>query len=305
MGNLFGIRKAVKGISQASQDVLNKISREVTETRILLTEVTNKTLQRIDEELTQTRVFLTEKAWPEVNRTMTQFRGTLDQADKFFVTSTSTVKVLALLSALCAAYMIHKMISERQHVQWWQRRRVSNFTIIINAFLDILLCLCLVLAFTLVLQLLKEHFNILWPRSIPIILLIPSLTTLAVLFQHLVAILKALFTFLRLIPYVIIEYPVNKGLDPVTKGAGYMRAVPLLQILSYIILYPLIVYGAFLLAQYLIESEKSILKSMLIIYVVFYGSTLLISITYSYIISPLIRCIWAYWARRNLERKNQ
>ena len=202
--------------------------------------------------------------------------------------------------------MTHKIISERRRtVQWHNRRRVNTFTTIVNLFLDVMLCLCLVLAFALVLQLLKEHFNSLWPRSIPFIILIPSLTTLGVISQHLTATVKAIFSILRLIPYITIKYPVNKGLDPVTKGSGYMRTVPFLQVLSYLILYPLISYGAFSLTQYLLQSEESILKSMLIIYIAFYASALLISITYTHVVSPFIRCIWANWARRNLEQKNK
>ena len=106
MGNLFGIKKAVKGISEKTQDMLIRISREVTETRVLLAEVTNKTLHRIDEELTQTREFLTKEVWPEVNKTMLQFRGVLDQTDRLLVTSTFTIKVLAFTvdSPVCSLY---------------------------------------------------------------------------------------------------------------------------------------------------------------------------------------------------------
>ena len=333
MGNLFGIKKAVTGISEKSQELLTTISKEVTETRILLTEITNKTLQRIDEELTEARVFLTEKAWPEVNKTMAQFRDVMDQTDEFLVTSTFAVKALALLIALCAVYMTHRIISERKYVQRWQSRgkvNTSSFTMIVDAFLNIMLCLCIALAFVLLLQLLKikKIINTLWlyciemfpnwefhtklisdtvcsytPRSILLVIIIPSLTTLVVLFRHLVAILKATCTLLM---HILIVYPFNRFLDPVIRGLGYLKTLPFLQILNWTILYvPILYSGAWIL--FLLQSEKSILtcNSILIMYMYAYASALLISILYTHITSPVIRYIWAYRARRNLEQKNQ
>ena len=308
MGNIFGIGDAVKGMTKATKATLTSISKEVTETRLLLTEVTNKTLQRIDEELTQTRVFLTEKAWPEVNKTMSRFRGVLDSTDTFLATSTFTVKVVALLIALCATYVVHKLRSERMSFQRWQRRQINAFTAVVNTFLDIMFCLCIVLSFVLVLQLLKEHFNVMWPHSIPFIILIPSLTTLAILFQHLKAIFKVIFTLLRLILYVIIEYPIIKAVDPVTTGgsrSGYMMTVPFLQIVIYIIIYGLIPFVAWVLTVdiLLVQWETSILKFLLILYVVCYASAMLVSATNSLLISMIIRPLWAFQARRNLEMR--
>ena len=48
------------------------------------------------------RVFLTETAWPEVNKTIASLR---DSANVLLVSSSFTVKVLALFLALCAAYI--------------------------------------------------------------------------------------------------------------------------------------------------------------------------------------------------------
>ena len=41
------------------------------------------TLQTISQEIKQMRVFFTETAWPEVNKTLVHFRGTLDHANVF------------------------------------------------------------------------------------------------------------------------------------------------------------------------------------------------------------------------------
>lgn len=304
MGNLFGIRRAVKRISESTSDVMARMSKEITEIRTQLMETTSKTLQRINEELTQTRQFLTEKAWPEVNKTLTQIRGVTERADEFLVTSTFTAKVLSLFIALCAVYIIHRIISERRYDQRRQNRRVSSITTIINAFFDIMFCLCLALAFLLVLQLFKEHLNIIWPHSIPIVILIPSLSTLVFLFQHLMGIMKGTLTLLMHIHYVAIEYPIRMSTDPVSKGTGYWRTLPFLQIID-IILYPSILYGACSLTEHFWKSQESTLKRMLTAYLVFYGAALLIAIIYNVIVFPLIRSLWACRVKRNLERKNK
>ena len=304
MGNLFGIKRAVKRISESTSDVLTRLSKETTEIRTLLTETTNKTLQRIDEELTQARQFLTEKAWPEVNKTMTQIRGVTERADEFLVTSTFLAKAISLLVVLYAVYVTHSIISERRYSQRLQIRRVSSITTIVNTCFDIMFCLCLALAFSLVLQLLKEYLNIIWPHSISFIILIPSLSTLVFLLQHLMGILKGTFTLLMYIHYVAIEYPIRKSTDPVSKGNGYWRILPFLQIID-IILYPSILYGACSLTEYMWKSQESTLKRILTTYLVFYGAALLIGIIYNLIVFPFIRCLWACRAKRNLERKNK
>lgn len=331
MGNLFGIKSAVGGMSRATQDALAHISREVTETRTILTKITNTALQRIDEELIHMREFLTNKAWPEVDRTMTQFRGVLDQASEFLVTGSFAVKVLALLFALCAAYMIHKMISERK--RWQSGKKVSSCATIVNAFLNIMLWLCFGLSFLLVVQLLKAQLNTMWPHfsenlvslgsntitklvacfhhyvklwscSVPLntknVIAVLALVAVTCIFLNPLATLKTVF-------YWVIEYPFARGLDPVIIGSGYMTTLPLktLQIISCIVLYPPVLYAACSFIQFFQQSEESILKFWLSTYVVVYGSALLISAVYRCAFSPVIRCFWAIWAKSNLERKKQ
>lgn len=266
------------------------------------------TLRTLSKEMTQMRVFLTQTAWPEVNKTMIHFRRVLDRADVFLVTSTFAVKVLALLFALCAAYVTHKLISGRTYTPRWQRRRNSLTAAIENTILQTVYCLCLVLAVVLALQLVRDLFDVSWPRSIPFVILIPSLTTLAILYQHLMVTVKAILTLLRFIPYVIIEVPINMGLDPVAKGSCYMQTVPPLQFgicVIYLVLYSFVPYGAYSLMVYLTQSEESILKCMLIGYGVFYVATAVMYVIGVFIISQLIRPIWAFIARRNLERNRQ
>lgn len=71
------------------------------------------TLQAVSQEIKQMREFLTEKAWPDVNRTLVHVQEVLDRANVFLDTSTFTVKVLALLLFLCAAFVTHKLASGR------------------------------------------------------------------------------------------------------------------------------------------------------------------------------------------------
>jgi len=249
-------------------------------------------LDTISKEVTQVRVFLTNTAWPEVNKTLIRFRGVLDSADVFLVTSTFTVKVLALFLILCAAYMTHKLMSARAFI----RRTIEN------TLLQILYSLCMVVALVLVLQLVKDLFHLSWPNSVPFVFLIPSLTTLAILYQHFVVTVKAILVLLRFIPYVIIEIPINMGLDPVKKGSKYMMNIPLQLVMCviYFILYLIVPYGAGMLLIYLISSEQSILRSLLIGYGIFYVATLLIGMMGAALLSSLIRPVWAFLVRRNI-----
>lgn len=263
------------------------------------------TLDTISREVTQMRVFLTDTAWPEVNRTMVDLRKVLNKADVFLVTSTFTAKVLAMLLALCAAYVTHKLTSARFDVSWRRRRNKRNkmAEIIEDTVLQVLYFLCLTMALVLVIELVGDLFNMTWPHSIPIIFLVPSLTTMAVLYHHLTAVVMSIVTLLKFIPYVTIEYPLNKAWDPVKRGYGYYESAILpLQLgmcIIYLLLYSAIPYVAFLLTVYLLQSEKSILRRLLIGYGAFYVASLVISEVSALIISSVIRPIWVYRVRRN------
>lgn len=261
------------------------------------------TLQAISQEVKQMRVFLTETAWPDVNRTLIHFREVLDRANVFLDTSTFTVKVLALLLFLCAAFVTHKLASGRHRWQLRGRNHSSVAETIENTILQLIYCLCLVSSLVLMLQLLKELVNISQLNTFPIVVLIPSLTTLAILYQH----LKAFLVLLRYIPYLVVELPIAKGMDPVTKGSGYMRTILPLQLLMciiYLILYSFIPLGAYWILDYLWQSEKSTLKCILLAYCVFYATTIVLSLAGAFIISQLIRPVWAFQARRNPRRNH-
>jgi hypothetical protein len=260
------------------------------------------TLQTISQEIKQMRMFLTETAWPEVNKTLVHFQRVLDRANVFFDVSTFTVKVLALLLFVCTAFVTHKLMSERNPpASKWQlrRRNHNNLTKTIeNTVLEVIYCLCVVSSLVLMLQLLKELVNIALLNSFPIIILVPSLTTQAILYQH----LKAFLELLRYIPYFVVELPIAKGMDPVTKGSGYMGTILPLQLIMCIIyftLYLFIPYGAYLILDYLWQSQKSIFVCILLAYVMFYAATIALSLIGTFIISQLVRPLWAFQAKGN------
>ena len=259
------------------------------------------TLDTISREVTHLRVFLTDTAWPEVNKTIVDVRKVLDRADVFLVTSTFTTKVLGLLLALCAAYVTHKLTSARFAVSRWQRKKTNKMAETIeDTILQIMYCLCLTLAFVLVLQLVGDLFNMTWPHSIPIVFLVPSLTTMAVLYHHLTVVVMSIVTLLKFIPYVTIEYPISKARDPITRVSGYMNAVLPLRLgicVIYLVLYSAISYVAYLLIVYLLQSEKSNLRCLLIVYGVFYAASLVICDLSALVISIAIRPFWAYRVR--------
>ena len=250
------------------------------------------------------RIFFTETAWPEFNKTLIHVQRVLDSADVLLVTSTFTVKVLALLLFLCAAFATHKLMSGRNFASQWQRRRNYDLTATIeNTVLQLIYCLCLASSLVLILQLVRELINISQLNSFPIVIFIPSLTILTILYQH----LKAFLVLLSYIPYIIIEVPIAKGMDPVTKGSGYMRTILPLQLVmcvTYLILYAFIPYSAYWILIYLCQSEESVLKCILFAYIVIYAATIAISLIGSLLIEQLIRPIWAFQARRNLQRNH-
>jgi len=256
-------------------------------------------LHVISREVTEMRMFFTDTAWPEFNKTLVH-------ANHFLVMSTFTVKVLALLVFICAAFGTHKLISGRNSAPQWKSRKNFNTynsfpATIENTILQVIYYLCLISSLVLILQLVKELFNISQLNSFPIVVLIPSLTTLGIVYQH----FKALLTLLRYIPYIIIELPISMSMEPMTKGSGYMSTILPLQLLMcsiYLILYSFIPYGAYWILVYVWGSEKSLLKCILFAYGVFYAATIALSVIGALIISQLIRPVWAFQARRNLQR---
>ena len=155
----LGVGLAGVGIFKGSTDV-GKSARNVGR-------AAEDTLRNINKEVAQMRLFVTETTWPEVNKNLIQARSVLDRADMFLVAITYTVKVIALLGALCAAYMTHKLISGRFHVPHyaWQQRespQINVATAVEGFILQIVYYLCLTMAFVLVLQLVKGLFNIAW-----------------------------------------------------------------------------------------------------------------------------------------------
>lgn len=258
-----------------------------------------ETLQTISREVTAMRMFFTETAWPEFNKTLIRVQGVLVRADTFFVTST-------LLVFLCATFVTHKLISGRNFTSQWQKRGnyINSFaTTIESIILQVIYYLCLASSLVLLLQLVRELVNTSQLNSFPVVVLIPSLTTLAILYQY----LKAFLTLLRYIPYIIIELPISMSMEPVTKGSGYMKTILPLQLLMciiYLILYSFIPYGAYWILVYVWASEKSVLKCILFAYGVFYAATITLSVIGAVIISYLIRPVWAFQARRNLQRNN-
>ena len=114
---------------------------------------------------------------------------------------------------------------------------------------------------------------------------------------------KALFTLLWFSPYVIIMAPIEMGLDPVTKGTGYMETILPLQLgmcTIYFLLYSFVPYAAYLLLTYILRSDEPILKCIVVGYLVFYAAAVVISVLSTLIISSLIRPLWALQARRNM-----
>ena len=283
-----------------------------------------QTLKKISSEVTEIRVFITSTVWPEVNKTMADVRKVLDSANVLLVSSNFTVKVLALLLAICAAYMTSKLITSRNFTLRRQRGKRNNVSSAIeNLILAVLYWLCIGLALGLVLHLanellniflpdmkrrIKELLNIWWPDSIPRIVII-FILSLAFLYEKLIITVQAFLMLVRLILYIVIEVPINMGLDPVKKGSRYMEMIngplQLIMCFIYLALYSFIPYGAFCLMEYLTYSEKSTKWRIFIRYGVFYSATIATWLLGDLIISSFIRPIWAFWARRNLNRNKR
>lgn len=259
-------------------------------------------LRTLSKEITQMRVFMIETAWPEINKTLLHCQRVMETAEVLLVTSTFTVKVLALFLALCAAYMTHKITTGRNAIR--PRHLNDLSTILEDTVLLVMYCLCVLIALVLVLELIKELLNVSLLNSFPIVILIPSLTTLAVVYRNIVIGMKALFKVLRYVYHVIIEIPINFSIDPVTKGSCYMYTRTNLVIktavcIFYALLYSSIPYGACLLILNILQRKESFIKRILVVYGVIYAATLMITVIGMTFISHFIRPIWGFFAKRN------
>ena len=291
------VGSAAKRVSKSTDSVLTGLSKDVTQLRASV----EGSLKHIQHEVTEIRTFLTNTAWPELNKTLIQAREVLTKAETFLDTSTFTVKVFALLLALCAAFVVSKIISERTKLLWQQRGRQDDLgSVIQNLILQVMYLLCMTIAIVLTLQLLRELVQITWLDSVPLIILIPSLTTLGILYQHLVFTIKAVLSFLLFIPYILVELPILLVWQPIVKVSAYTRGIILNLWLSIIILalYSLVPLGAYILYRLLVNSEKSHLKCILIGYAVTYTAAIAISLMGTASLKYLIRPVWAFLARR-------
>ena len=335
---------AAKGAGREAEAALGSISGDVTQLRVFIQKAWetawpefNRTLaglrgvfdaakgflDYISQEVTHFLQKVWGTAWPEFNRTLVGLRGVFDAA-KVFLKDTSRevtqfrhfvqkawevawselkevlditdVFLIAstLLVVLCIGYVIHSQ----------RRVQQNNITAVVrNTILEIVYSLCLISVVVLVLQLVGRLFH--WSHSIPFIILIPSLSTLGILYQHLVSAVKKILSFFQ---YVMIDIPFRKFSDPLVKGYRHMsiRNVLFLCII-YFVPYVAVPYGAYLYVAYLVQSEKSFWKRAIIAYGVSYAATMIINdvITATWIISHLVGRALASLARRAfLARRN-
>lgn len=263
---------------------------------------TAETLAALRNDVKQVRTFLIEEAWPDVNTTLVKFQGVLDRAEELILTLTFTTKVLALLIFLCAA-LVCKHILSKYARQKTTKRGESGITVTLEeVFLQLMYWICLLMAGVLVFHLIGEVLHITWPNRIPFLVIIPSLTMLGVCLQYLMQIVNAILMAIMVIIYYSIGLPFNLIWNPIFKGSHYTRYSSILSTLLfilYILLYFLIPYLPMLYLKEFLRSQNSVLEVVLVVFVVFYVTAIIIHIVGEALLFMCVRPMWAFFAKRS------
>ena len=304
----FGLFKAGSGVSRAAKSLAAN---------------TGQTLAAIRNDVGEIKEHLLREVWPRVNETLSDVQALVRETQTFVITGTFTVKILALLLLVCILYVLKKQLTALQwrRSTYWQSpayKRTGGggggspgaaVLLMESAFLQFLFWICLLMAVVLGLHLVQEIFLIanvgnLWPANIPfIIIIIPSVATIAVVLQHITDIIRGIAGTIMLLVYTVIALPLSLSVGPVISSSQYARTSHLLlsvTLLTIPFLYCAIaVFPALYLWEMLhLQQPLSLLEFALLVYLVFFATAIGVHILGEVVLRVLIRPLWDCWARK-------
>ena len=237
-----------------------------------------------------------------VTATLVRFQEVLGRADELIITWTFATKFVALLAWLSAVLVCKKIASENSNTRRGRNRLV--LVTLEELILQFLYWTFMLMVLVLAVHLVGETCQIAWPRNIPLIFIIPSMTTLGLCLQHLVAIFKAIWKFTMRITYWIFGLPFDLFRRPASTGyTYYANSSILLSTIVCTIVLPLYSFALFFLMtffeSFLKRRKISPFQTVLASYVIFVVTALVVCGIWAFFHRFFIRPAWAFSAKRN------
>ena len=276
---------------------------------------TAETMASLRNDVKEIKEHLIKEVWPRLNETLDDVQEVLRETQTFIVTGTFTVKVLALLFIVLAAYFIGK---QRTALKWQKTAysrsptRVGGSTADIagaleGIFLQFLYWSCLLMAIVLVLHLIQEVFDVahvssIWPENIPFIMIIPSIATLGIILQYLADIISAIANALLLLLYCVFGLPCVLIHSPVSKGSCYVQSsnpLSAVLVLAIMVLYAVTASFPVVYLWEVFNLDKPVFEFVLLSYLVFFATAIAVHLLGEVMLIVVIRPLWVYLAKKS------
>ena len=261
---------------------------------------TGRVMAEIREDVRQVKDRLLTEVLPNVQEL-------IKDTQTFVVTGTFTIKVLALLLIVLVLYVLKKQMTPHKNTKSRSKARsvVSNAEDLVlsleSIFLTLIFWTCLLMAIVLAIHLVQEIFHIanvgsFWPANFPFIVVIPSLATVAVILQHMRAIILAISNAILLLVYLLFGLPLTMTFHPISAGISYAQSSALLFFVILITGPALYCVILILPVCYLKEVYKlnfSLVEFILLAYLIFFVTSIVINIMTEVLLKILIRPLWS------------
>ncbi|XP_044184528.1 uncharacterized protein LOC114951759 [Acropora millepora] len=253
-------------------------------------------LESMAGDVKEVKTLLIREVWPAMNVTLMKFNDVLLNAQRLIETGTFATKALTLLIFLCTVLVCSYILTPSRMPTRDRRRHSVTLQEVAVQFVK---WMCLLMAVVLVCHLITELRIITSPRSIPLIFVIPSFSTLIVCLGYIEHIVRAFFKLLILIWYCIIGFPMHQFKSPAEKASCYRSSFLLSTLLfpAIILSYGLIAYFSTLIINDLFKRQRPLPEKIFLAYISFYIAAIAINFIME-IVMIIIRRLWAFSARR-------
>ena len=278
---------------------------------------TGRAMDAMTKEVREIKEHLIKDAWPRINDTLTDLQAVFRETETFVKTGTFTVKVLAVVLLVCALYILRKQITSAQWHRQASWHRKTGYVVgssadlvqsVEQALLQFLSWTCLLLCVVLVLHLVQEVFHIaqvnkIWPANVPFIIIIPSIATMAVILQYVKDISYAIASSILLLVHLIFGLPLFLVCSPLSTGSCYGRTSRLLSAVSFVTI-ALLYFTVSIPVLYILEVfqlDKPLVWFVLVAYLVFFATAIVINILNEVMLMILIKPLWSYVAKSHYD----
>ncbi len=272
---------------------------------------TGQSMAAIREDVREIKEHLLKEAWPRLNET-------LADVQELALTGTFTVKVAALVLFIIALFFLKKQLTSLQWYKNAAQYRSKSYSVshsttdlvtsLESVFLHFIFWICLLMALVLVIHLVQEIFHIanishFWPANIPFIIIIPSLATGVVILQHMADIARTIANKVMLLVYFLFVLPLTLTFHPISVGMNYAQTSLLVCLVVFItgpaLYYVIAVFPVCYILQ-VFKLKLPLVEFLLLAYLVFFATSIVISIMTEVLLKVLIKPLWSFMSRRSM-----